>query len=1347
VAEVLPFPPIPFEVPADVPAEVPAEPIRPKSSRPESSRPPDAEARAQALDIRRSFIVEAPAGSGKTGLLIQRFLKLLADQSVTAPEQVLAITFTNKATAEMRDRVLAHLANAAQSTATAQWSAEPAVLAQLAASAEADPAPSPNDFQAETRALAKAVLERDRQLGWSLLDQPRRLNIRTIDSVCAEIASALPVLSGSGGRLTPAADATPLHREAARRTLLLLGGGDRDFDQALRDLLLHRDGNLTECEALLADMLRLRDQWGSLIPVTPAQLDDAWLDAHVLPRLELALDRAICDALAQLAEAFPAGILADLATLAAEMARSNGHHGKPSQIAACKGREQPPGVAAEDLEHWLSLVHLLLKSSKPRDWRRSVTGSILGFEIEAHHKPWLKDIIARLAGTPGLIGNLRRIDSLPPARYPADQWAVAKSLFRVLSRALVELQFVFAARNQCDFTELSLLARYALDQESGPDDLAAALGARLQHLLVDEMQDTSTGQYDLIQLLTEAWDGHSQTVFLVGDPRQSIYLFRQARVERFVRAMRTQRLGELPLTRLRLTANFRSQRDLVDPFNRDFALIFPGQNATDADPNALPYTPAHPTLPASPDAGGVVWHANPLPGASSFAVSSQRVGYPRDPRTASPPDSAESRRPADAPTPAQIRKQQAQRDAAEIRLIARRWLLKPLPAGRTKPWQIAVLVRGRNHLDEIVAEFDTGKRGRIPYRAVEITPLSQRQEVLDLIALTRALLHPADRVAALALLRAPWCGLPLADLHTLAGSDDPALKGHSIQRLMNERGHLLPDESCQRMARVWTVLQAAAAQRARLTTAQLVERAWRSLGGDAWLSPPELTNAHRFFQLLDALEAAPESGRLGVPLLEQRLQGLYAEPQVFPPEAPFVELLTIHKAKGLEWDVVILPGLERKPASDRSRILAWSEIDSPEPHHSPNPPHEDPAHFMLAPIAGRGEESKALNNWLNRIHRAREAAERKRLFYVACTRAREELHLFASPEISAKGEIIPRHDSLLHAAWPAAQPHFANAPGEPLVLDLAAAEPASNAHLLSSHGTPLLSSRTPSLWKGQGSASLPPAAPPSTDERAATRPSLQRLPLTFDPAARFAAARARKLPYAEPEAAADLGGALFSRPEGSFAARSFGNAVHAFLEILAGRVAAGHAPVELLGELPSWTPRIAGILRADGLPPATVDRLARDTRAALENSLRDPDGLWLLAPHPGAASELALTAWQGSREPARPTPSQPASIRIDRVFHAGTEPHSPGKDCLWIVDYKTSTHGLSGLDDFLAAQRATYAPQLEAYARILTHPEASPQPAPGPAAPAHTPAPREVRLALYYPAIPRLIWWKFATVC
>ena len=1201
------------------------------------SEPPDAAARAEALDIRRSFIVEAPAGSGKTGLLIQRFLKLLTDEAVTSPEQVLAITFTLAATAEMRDRVIGHLERAHR------------------------PAPATiSSFDLQTRELARAVLERDRQLDWSLLDHPQRLNIRTIDSVCAEIARTLPVLSGSGGRLTPATDAAPLHREAARRTLLLLGNEDADFNAALRNLLLHRDGNLADCEALIANMLSLRDQWGDLIPLNQRELDDEWLDAKVLPRLELALDHAICSTLCRLAHVFPSDVLTDLTILAAELGEFDGYRGDPSPIAICAGRTQPPELVAADLDHWIALIGILLTPSG-KAWRRGFNVNHVGFVHEKHHKIQLKAIVDQLSQCDGLLDVLCTVRGLPPAHYPADQWAVAKSLFRVLRRALVELQLVFAAHNQCDFTELSLLARNALNDESGADDLAAALGARLQHLLVDEMQDTSTSQYDLIEMLTRSWDGHSQTVFLVGDPRQSIYLFRQARVERFMRATRTELLGALPLTRLQLTANFRSQYDLVDRFNKDFPLIFPQPVA--ADPYALPYSNADATLPESQNACGLVWHSHPLPYVPRATLPSPTTfGV--------------------LPTIALLRHNQARRDAREIRRIAEAWFARPLPPGRTKPWTLAVLVRNRSHLAEIVAEFENDELGKVPYRAVEITPLNERQEILDLTALTRAILHPADRIAALAVLRAPWCGLSLADLHTLTGSDDPDAQRHSIRRLIADRGHLLSAASRQRLPVVQAVLQVAADRRSLLNTSQLVERAWRSLGGDASLGATELTNARRFFQLLDSLEAP---GGIDPIVLDERLQKLYAEPNSIPEGTPCVELLTIHKAKGLEWDVVFLPALERMPGTNKPRLLNWSEVGSPDDLE------DAAAHVMLAPIAGRGEESQALNKWLNRVEFAREAAERSRLFYVACTRAREELHHFASPDSKVNGAISPHYLSLLKAAWPAAEPHF-----HPAAAD-AQKQPAKQ-------------------------LDSPPLALAATADW--PRALLQRFPLSFDPASRFAAARSQRLPYGEPDSADGPAGTQFSRPEGSFAARSFGTVVHLCLEIFAGRILEGATPASLLAELPSWAPRIAAMLRADGLPHATVADYSRQTLAALNNVLTDRDGRWLLDPHSRSASEFALTAWSDAQA------VRPASIRIDRVFHAGAKPHAPGEDFLWIVDYKTTPHGPAGLEGFLKEQRATYSPQLETYAHILARVRSIPL--------------SKVRLALYFPAIPRLTWWNAA---
>ena len=134
----------------------------------------DQQARRDALDVTRSFIVQAPAGAGKTELLIQRYLKLLA--VVDNPEEVIAITFTRKAAAEMQFRVLSAL--------------------QMALRAEQ----SLKKHQQLTRSLAEAALRRDSECGWQLLANPRRMRIQTLDSLQASIARSRPVFSPEGAR-------------------------------------------------------------------------------------------------------------------------------------------------------------------------------------------------------------------------------------------------------------------------------------------------------------------------------------------------------------------------------------------------------------------------------------------------------------------------------------------------------------------------------------------------------------------------------------------------------------------------------------------------------------------------------------------------------------------------------------------------------------------------------------------------------------------------------------------------------------------------------------------------------------------------------------------------------------------------------------------------------------------------------------------------------------------------------------------------------------------------------------------------------------------------------------------
>ena len=159
----------------------------------------DDQARKDALDVARSFIVQAPAGSGKTELLIQRYLCLLA--TVDNPEEVLAITFTRKAAAEMRLRVVLAL--------------------QRAARGEAPDAA----HEKITARAAKAVLVRDHEAGWDLIDNPRRMRVQTLDSLNASIARMRPLTAGAttGAATVDMAEMSALYRHAAAATLDWIG--------------------------------------------------------------------------------------------------------------------------------------------------------------------------------------------------------------------------------------------------------------------------------------------------------------------------------------------------------------------------------------------------------------------------------------------------------------------------------------------------------------------------------------------------------------------------------------------------------------------------------------------------------------------------------------------------------------------------------------------------------------------------------------------------------------------------------------------------------------------------------------------------------------------------------------------------------------------------------------------------------------------------------------------------------------------------------------------------------------------------------------------------------------------
>ena len=198
------------------------------------SNPADQEQRLRALDPAQSFIVQAPAGSGKTELLTRRFLRLLA--VVDKPESILAITFTKKAAGEMLSRILKALHVAADG---------------------AIPFDGPKREQFD---IAKQALLRDKELGWNLLENPGRLRVSTIDSLSASLVRQMPFLSRLGAPPKIVEDATELYLDAARRAIAQLDS-NQAWSKGIEKTLDHLSNDWNSAETLLIEMLGRRDQW------------------------------------------------------------------------------------------------------------------------------------------------------------------------------------------------------------------------------------------------------------------------------------------------------------------------------------------------------------------------------------------------------------------------------------------------------------------------------------------------------------------------------------------------------------------------------------------------------------------------------------------------------------------------------------------------------------------------------------------------------------------------------------------------------------------------------------------------------------------------------------------------------------------------------------------------------------------------------------------------------------------------------------------------------------------------------------------------------------------------------
>ncbi len=846
----------------------------------------DATAREAALDPARSFLVEAPAGSGKTGLLVQRFLKLLA--SVDRPERILAITFTRKAAAEMRERVLAALE---------------------AAGGQGQPATS-DAFLRRTQELAKAVREHAQHQNWDIDGIGSRLRIQTIDAFCAWLVRRAPFAAGvaAGARLLEEeTDALALYREAAARALA-------SGDHAAR-LIDHYGGDRAKLGEDLAHLLARRERLRGLLDDRQGGAMEAALREHV---------QALLSPLNERLEQFANDLFEAISF-------AQNHLPEDHELRQLK---KFPPATPESLPDWRRLADFCLtKEGKPRQRLDSASGfPPKNKSSEAEEaKTKALDVLGRLGKDGEAVAGLRWIRALPDLPLAGSlkcKLAAASSLLR---QALAELKLLFAERGVADFTEMALAALDALGPPQSPSDLLLALDQAIHHILVDEFQDTSALQIELLERLTAGWqEGDGRSLFLVGDPMQSIYRFRQANVGLFLAIRERKKLGGVPLDTLALTRNFRSCEGLVREVNERFGRLLPAEDALQEGRAAFRQAKA----------------ARGEDGEVRYLWCHRREGSQRA----------------------------AEEERAHLDEIAD-WVAEKSASG-----QVAVLVRSREHALPLLRVL---RAGGIEVHAPDFDRLIDRPLIVDLAALALALSHPTDRTAWLGVLRGPWCGLDQADLHAIARLCDAKapfwtkLLAFARQSASDPAGKDLSPEGLLRIAALVERLRPWVEDAIGAPLSERLKSAWLALGGPACARDErELADADRFFAWLERQDPAPivaDHERFLEALGQLRAAALA------PPQAPVV-VLTIHQAKGLEFPYVALVGLGGRVRPNEKPLLLTSSLIVAG--------RERP---LLALKPGRDEEGRLYHFAWELLEQPRDRAERERLLYVGMTRARESL--------------------------------------------------------------------------------------------------------------------------------------------------------------------------------------------------------------------------------------------------------------------------------------------------------------------------------------------------------------------
>ncbi|MCA3573692.1 MAG: double-strand break repair helicase AddA, partial [Aestuariivirga sp.] len=858
------------------------------------------QAQLEASDPAATAWVNANAGSGKTHVLVDRVIRLML--TGTEPSRIMCLTFTKAAAAEMANRLFERLS---------KWIA----LDDAALSNRLRELGSPD--------AGSHLLERARQLFTRALETPGGLKIQTIHAFCERVLQLFPVEAGIVPHFTMLDDRESLGLLQSARNQVLAAAkadGSSELGPSLLDVANRVspddfDKLLTQLLAKRANLRALFDGEGGL------QHAESLLRNHL--SLEQGLTREVLEA----------GLHCDVARyldLADILAAGSSREKKIAEAIrkACAAAS----MTLLDLR-----LTLLTKDSEAREWVAN----------ESTHKkhPWIDTLVrpdqARLVETLGRMGDL-------------ECQSATLSVLRLGSAIVRSFEEAKRARGAYDFDDLIIKTGELLRDRPDAAWVLYKLDGGIEHLLVDEAQDTSPMQWEIVRALTEeffAGEGRHgrtpRTLFVVGDRKQSIYSFQGADpnvFERVLAEVKSQVEGAGQAFRpVEFTVSFRSAPEILEAVDLVFAPGLPARTGLDGD---------------SPRE----WHHEPNRRDAKGTVEIWPLVEPEEKEK---PDHWK------APVDSEARNSPRRRLARDLARKIKGWIgRRMLPGqGRTvEPGDILILVRSRNGF------FDAMIRAlwneQVPVAGADRLILGENIAVLDLMALAQFALMPEDDHALACLLKSPVLPHPLSEeqLMAVAAGRGALSLWQAIQQRADQ-----PFAGAVRLLQP-LVAQAPAARPFEFLSGVLAASRLRfvsRLGSEANDAIDALLD-----RALDYEEAHGTSlaGFVNwfqadeIEIKRNMEQG-----------AGEVRVMTVHGAKGLEAPIVILPdtagGHERKRGDPLLMLYGGGG-------HARVP-------LWPVPNLKAATTVKALKAAQKDI----DAAEYRRLLYVAMTRARDELYV------------------------------------------------------------------------------------------------------------------------------------------------------------------------------------------------------------------------------------------------------------------------------------------------------------------------------------------------------------------